>query len=67
LVHWLDMSWLILPNFASHGAIYSWTDLTCVLGIGGFFLFFFWKRLAAHPIVPVGDPRLQESIEFVNL
>jgi len=29
LTHWLDMSWLILPNFSHPGAIYSWTDLTC--------------------------------------
>jgi len=66
LAHWIDMSWLILPNFAHHGAIYSWTDLTCTLGLGGFFLFLFWRRLAAHPVVPVDDPRLQESTEFVN-
>ncbi|HEX7343542.1 MAG TPA: hypothetical protein VF398_04720 [bacterium] len=67
MTHWIDMSWLVLPNFARDGAIYSWTDLTCTLGIGGIFLFLFWRRLTVHPVVPVGDPRLQESIEFINI
>ena len=69
LMHWLDMYWLILPTYpeAEHGASFAWWDLTTMVGLGGIFLWAFWKRYSSKPLVPVQDPELQESIEFVNM
>ena len=65
LMHWVDIFWLVIPNY-SHTLSFSWMDLTLTLGIGGVTLWYFWNRLSSHPLIPVGDPKLEESIEFEN-
>jgi len=37
-----------------------------MVGIGGIFVGLFWRRFAASPIVPVGDPRLEQSIHSLS-
>ena len=64
--HWIDMYWLVLPSFNHHEAHFSWLDPVLTVGIGGVLIGLFWRRLAAHPIVPIGDPQLEESIRFIN-
>jgi hypothetical protein len=66
LMHWVDIYWLVQPNLHPHGAQPSWMDLTTMVGVGGLFLWFFWRRFSTHPVVPVNDPALEESIGFVN-
>ncbi len=66
LMHWADMYWLVMPSLHKEGVSLSWMDLTTLAGIGGVYLGLTWKRLCAQPLVPVNDPRLQDSIEFVN-
>ncbi len=64
--HWIDLFWLVMPGHSPHGANVSWMDLVTMVGIGGIFVGMFWRRLAASPIVPVGDPRLEKSIKFLS-
>jgi len=66
VMHWVDLYWITLPNLDHHHAMISWMDITAMLGIGGIFMGIFWKKFSKNPIVPVGDPRLDESIKFVN-
>ena len=66
VMHWVDMYWLVFPNIYHHGAHFSWMDITTVAGIGGVFIWYFWRRHTARPLVPVGDPGLKRSIEFTN-
>jgi hypothetical protein len=66
-IHWVDLYWLVLPNLHKHHFHFSWMDLVTFLGVGGIFLFFFWKRFSSQPIIPVKDPKLQASINFVNI
>ncbi|UCD94464.1 MAG: hypothetical protein JSU69_12010 [Candidatus Zixiibacteriota bacterium] len=65
-MHLIDLHWIVLPNLHQHGLHPSWIDLTTLAGIGGVFLWFFWRRMASRPLVPVGDPHLEESKKFVN-
>jgi len=65
-MHWVDLYWLALPNFLEQGPSPSWIDLGAMLGVGGIFMWLFWSRFAAHPIVPVGDRRLDASFNFTN-
>lgn len=65
-IHWVDIYWIITPNF-SHHVHFSWIDVTTWIGIGGFFVAHVWHRLTAHPVVPVNDPQLRASIDFVNV
>jgi hypothetical protein len=66
LIHWLDMHWLVMPELHRHGPALSWLDATALLGLGGIFLGIIFRRMASAPLIPVKDPYLQESLEFVN-
>ncbi len=71
-IHWVDIYWIVLPSLGAHGAdaphgfSLSWMDLTTMLGIGGIFVWLFWKRFTSQPAVPVNDPKLEASFHFIN-
>lgn len=68
-VHWVDLYWIIMPNFSHHFHVAPKELLAhaaTFLGIGGIFVFCFWNRLISRPIVPVNDPKLSASIKFTN-
>jgi len=66
IMHWIDIYWLVIPNLHHHGAHFSWMDLTATLGIGGIFFWYFLNKFYKHALVPVGDPRLDISINMKN-
>ncbi len=66
IMHYIDIYWNIMPSFFHHGAHFSWMDVTTMLGIGGVFVWFFWRTYTSKALIPVSDPRLEASIEFVN-
>jgi len=66
LMHWVDIYWIVMPTLHPHGVHFSWLDLTTLIGIGGIFLYIFWRLFTAHPLVPVGDPDLEKSIRIVS-
>jgi hypothetical protein len=64
LMHWFDLFYLVIPGSRPAEMPFSLLDLTCFLGLGGiFFAAAFW-RLSRVNLVPVGDPRLNESLGF---
>jgi hypothetical protein len=65
-MHWVDLYWIIMPNHKNLHAWISWMDVTAMAGIGGIYLWLFWRRFVKYPVVPVNDPRLAASINFVN-
>jgi hypothetical protein len=66
VMHWLDLYWIVMPEFSPARLPWHPLDVTCFLGIGGLWLAV-WARLAGrHSLVPVGDPRLTDSIGFEN-
>ncbi|HET9232955.1 MAG TPA: hypothetical protein VFP10_02305, partial [Candidatus Eisenbacteria bacterium] len=66
-MHYLDMYWIVMPRLHHHGFAPSWVDLVTLMAVSGVFLFFFVRRLAAKALVPVGDPRLSESLALEHL
>ena len=62
----LDIFWLTQPEFLSspfaNPAALLW-DLVAVLGLGGLWLWFFAGQLKRRPLLPLGDPKLEEAIE----
>lgn len=66
IMHWIDIYWIVMPNFSHHGVHLSWIDLTAFLGIGGIFLWYFLNKYYANALVPVSDPRLEISIDITN-
>jgi hypothetical protein len=66
-VHYLDLFWLVMPNFQHHGAHLGLFDLLTFVGIGGLFLAFLGRLMSQGALVPKGDPRLVESLSFENV
>ena len=62
VAHYLDIYRQIMPAVLGDGVEFSLLDLAIFVGVGGFFLGSFASRLCRHPLVPLGDPRLPESI-----
>lgn len=74
-LRFIDLCYLILPSaFDAHAAdanyqghVYPGSILVAALsvaGIGGIWLFFFFKNLVQRPLLPVNDPYLKEALEF---
>lgn len=66
LMHWIDLYWMVMVNFHPQGIRLCSTDFLLFFGIGGVTAALFWKFLSAQPLLPVGDPNLQASIEYEN-
>jgi len=66
IMHFIDLYWLVLPTLHPHGVHVSWMDITAVIGPGGIFIWYLWRKTAARPLLPVGDPNLEASKRFVN-
>ncbi len=66
LMHYVDLTWNIGPTFSPEGFHLSPWHISTMFGIGGMMIFLFLKTLAKHPIVPVGDPKLEASINTIS-
>ena len=47
--------------FGSFGL--SWMDITAPVGLGGIWLAYFLIQLGKRPLMPPGDPQLEEALE----
>lgn len=65
-MHYVDIYWLVMPTLGEHGAQPSWIDLAGLLGPLGAGLLVIARRAATGPLYPVRDPRLAESLKFLN-
>ena len=61
-MHWIDLLYLTAPEARPDGPIVGAMDIACFLGLGGvFFAYVFW-RFGTVNLIPVRDPRLNESL-----
>ncbi len=63
LMHFIDMIWLVLPTFQTHDYHIHWLDFTTLIGIGGVFIGLILLQLENQSVVPINDPKLEESIQ----
>jgi hypothetical protein len=61
----VDLYWLVGPEL-HRGAPVHWLDLAALLGIGGLWNFQFTRELLDRPLLPVGDPELEEALEAAH-
>jgi hypothetical protein len=59
--------WIVMPNLHHEGATWHWLDAACLVGVGGVFMALFLHRLGGQALIPVGDPRLRESMAVEHL
>jgi len=62
IMHYLDMSFNIMPVIHPDNFVVHWMDLGCLALIGGVLITVFIRYLNAHPAYPLKDPRLGESL-----
>jgi hypothetical protein len=67
LMHWFDLYWLVMPGVSPLRVPLHLVDFTAFWGVGGLFLAAGALRLRHHALVPVKDPRLEESLAFENV
>ena len=64
LMCWLDLYWLVTPEFSRGEARFGLIDVFCFLGVAGVYMLALVPRLARHSLLAEGDPRLAESLAF---
>ncbi|HEY3826796.1 MAG TPA: hypothetical protein VGL82_19690 [Bryobacteraceae bacterium] len=64
LMEYLDMYWMIMPNFYPQGPSLSWLDAAAMGGVISVFGLVFWSRFQRHPMVTLGDLRFEQGLHF---
>jgi hypothetical protein len=64
--HYLDLYWLIMPALRSEGIRPDWLDASVLLALAFTRGAIVALACLSRPLVPIGDPRLAESVAFRN-
>jgi len=66
-MHVVDIYWLVMPALHPQGFAIGLADVAAFLAVGGLFVAALSWMMQGSPLVPVGDPRLPESLSFENV
>ena len=58
VMRYVDLLWVVAPNFPHQGFYLSWMDLVAPIGFGGIWLAAFLWQLGKRALVPINDPQL---------
>ncbi|XZE52477.1 hypothetical protein SH139x_004172 [Planctomycetaceae bacterium SH139] len=71
VVHFIDIYWLIMPTLSPAnplgGGVGIATTLLCLFGMSGLLIGVVLRAADNAPLIPVRDPRLNESLAFHNM
>ena len=65
-MRWVDLHWLVVPNFSPGVLSLRWMDVVAPIGIGGVWLFVYLGQIQARALIPPRDPYLEEAFEHVG-
>lgn len=60
LMRWVDMYWMVEPNFSPGNFHLKWADIFVPIAMGGLWFTVFCVFLRRRPMLPVGDPHMPE-------
>jgi hypothetical protein len=63
MMRWLDLLWMIEPNFNKEAFHISWLDFVVPIAMLGFWVALFFWNLRRKPLVPLHDPRAIAMLE----
>lgn len=66
-MHYVDLYWQVMPTLHPEGFRPSLLDVAALLAVGGCFVTAASWLMRQQPLVPLGDPRLPESLVFENV
>jgi len=64
VMRFVDLYWLVAPDFRKGNFGVSWMDFLAPIGLGGIWLAAFLWQLERRPLMPVGDAELEEALEL---
>jgi len=67
IAHWVDLYWLVMPEYSRNVVPLSLLDLAAFVGIGGVFVAVATQLARHHALVPLRDPHLEDSLKFENV
>ncbi|UUO04887.1 quinol:cytochrome C oxidoreductase [Blastopirellula sp. J2-11] len=67
VMHWVDMFWLVMPQYSPEKLPLGWMELACLIGLGGFFIGNIAWIAAERRLLAIRDPRLPESLALKNM
>lgn len=69
VMNWIDIFWLVMPNAHVEGVSFGMilVDICCTIGVGGIYVAGLLKIAGNISVMPVKDPRLEESLKFHNI
>jgi hypothetical protein len=66
-MHFVDLYWQVMPTLHPHGIRPTILDVAAFLAIGGCFVAAAGWLMRRQALVPIRDPRIQESLAFENV
>lgn len=63
VMRFVDLYWMVAPDFHKRHFAVSWMDFLAPIGLGGIWLAAFLWQLEKRPLLPLGDPHLEEALE----
>ena len=66
-MHFVDLYWQVMPTLHPSGVHVSLLDVAAFLTIGGSFVAASGWLMRRQALVPIRDPRIQESLAFENM
>lgn len=63
LMRFVDIYWLVAPDYRIAQFGLSWMDVAAPLGLCGLWLAYFLLQLEKRPLLPINDPHLEEALE----
>jgi hypothetical protein len=62
LAQWIDVMWMVQPEFFVEGPRFGLTEIGMTLGFIGIFGFMVARFLGKYNVVAIGDPRLPDAV-----
>lgn len=60
--HWIDLAWIVQPEFFKEGLKVGWIEVSGFLGFGGVFALLIFAFLSRNNAIAIKDPYLAESL-----
>jgi hypothetical protein len=62
VMRFVDLIWMTGPEFHEGAFRIHWMDVIMPVGLGGLWLAFFARQLKTRPLLPIGDPELEQAL-----
>lgn len=66
VVEYIDLYWVVMPAYYADGPHVSWVDFVTLVATVSVAGLVFWSRFKKHKMVPVGDMRFEQGLNFEN-